>query len=176
LGAGAFRPRTLSPLQYDELVQLARAHLRRERNESVLEPTALVHEAYLRLARQRSLDWNNHAHVMGLAGQAMRRVLLDHARRRGTRKRGEHPVHLPLEYADRWRAQPVELLALGDALLRMGRLHRQRARIVQLRFFGGLSVDETAQAVGVSSATVKRQWRAARAWLQREVAGTTADA
>jgi RNA polymerase sigma factor (TIGR02999 family) len=166
---------TFLPLLYDELRRLAAAHLRREREGHTLQPTALAHEAYLRLIDQHSVTWENRAHFMGLAAQAMRRVLADHARRRGAQKRGGDATRVPLDegiVAD--GARTVEIQELDTALEDLARLEPRQARVVEMRFFGGLSIEEAAAALGVSAATVKRDWTLARAWLFRELRGAGA--
>lgn len=158
----------LLPLVYGELRRLAATYMREERADHTLQPTALVHEAYMRLVGQ-SVDWKNRSHFFGIASQMMRRILVDHARRRQTAKR-DAPVYRmaqPEQIAE--RDPGPELLALDRALGALESLDARQARIVELRFFGGLGVEETAEVVGVSSATVKREWRTARAWLRREI-------
>lgn len=158
------------PLVYGELRQLAASHLRSERGDHTLQPTALVHEAYLRLVGQRSVSWANRAHFFGIAAQMMRRVLVDHARRRLAAKRS--PGALRIDLGDEAAAAPdraPELLALDRALTELERLDPRQARVVELRFFAGLSVEETAEVAGVSTATVKREWRTARAFLRHEI-------
>ena len=160
----------LMPLVYGELRQLAASHLRSERGDHTLQPTALVHEAYLRLVGQRSVSWANRAHFFGIAAQMMRRVLVDHARRRLAAKRS--PGTLRIDLGEETAAAPdrmPELLALDRALTELERLDPRQARVVELRFFAGLSVEETAEVAGVSSATVKREWRTARAFLRHEI-------
>lgn len=160
----------LVPLIYDELHRLAAHFMARERPDHTLQTTALVHEAYLRLVQQRYDTWNNRAHFYGAAAGIMRRVLVDHARARHTAKRGGHAYHLPLEDAaglvgDR----PDGLLHFDAALTRLAQRSPRQARVVELRFFAGLDVDETAEALAVSPKTVKRDWSVARAWLLREL-------
>jgi RNA polymerase sigma factor (TIGR02999 family) len=158
------------PLVYDELHRIASAYLRRERREHTLQPTALVHEAYLRLAGQDDLDWKNRAHFRAIAATTMRRILIEHARARGRKKRGEAPERVALE--DTVALAPaarVDLEAIDQALVRLEDLDRQQARIVELRFFAGLSVEETAEVLSISRTTVKRDWAMARAWLRREL-------
>jgi RNA polymerase sigma factor (TIGR02999 family) len=160
----------LMPLVYGELRQLAASHLRSERGDHTLQPTALVHEAYLRLIGQRSVTWANRAHFFGIAAQMMRRVLVDHARRRLAAKRS--PGTLYVDLGEEVAAAPdraPELLALDRALTELERLDPRQARVVELRFFAGLSVEETAEVAGVSTATVKREWRTARAFLRHEI-------
>lgn len=157
----------LMPLVYDELRRLARRYVRQERAPSI-QATDLVHEAYLRLARDRPRRWQSRTHFIAVAAIGMRRVLVERARARGAAKRGGNPVQVTL--ADALAAQPgasVDLLALDGALAALAALDARQARIVELRFFGGLTVEETAEAAGVSPATVKRDWALARAWLRR---------
>jgi RNA polymerase sigma factor (TIGR02999 family) len=162
----------LLPAVYEELRRLAAAELRRERPGHTLQPTALAHEAYLRLVDQRDVTWQNRAHFLGLAAQAMRRILVDHARRRRAEKRGGDAVRVTMDESD-LPAAPTPVLAdeLDTALEDLARLEPRHARIVELRFFGGLTIEETAEVVGVSPATVKRDWILARAWLHRELRG-----
>ncbi len=153
----------LLPRIYDELRLLARAQLRGEWRDHTLQTTALVHEAYMRLVDQRRVNWSGRAHFFGAAAKAMRRLLVDHARRRKAQKRGagERPlrgIEVPVERAR-------ELVALDDALSDLERFDAHQSRIVELRYFGGLTIEETAEVVGVSPATVKREWSVARAWL-----------
>jgi RNA polymerase sigma factor (TIGR02999 family) len=154
---------------YDELRRLAAGYLRRERADHTLQPTALVHEAYVRLAAQRGVDWRNREHFVGVAAEMMRRVLVDYARRHGRTKRGGG-LRLPLNEADGFaEGEADELVALDEALRRLARRHPQKSRIVELRFFGGLSIEETARILNVSDSTVERDWKFARAWLAREM-------
>ncbi len=160
----------LMPLVYDELHRLAKRYLSRERPDHTLAPTALVHEAYLRLVDQRSCRWQNRAQFFGISAQLMRRILVDYARRRGAVKRGDGTRTIPVvEAGDRAPAEAVDVLQLDQALDRLAALDAQQGRIVELRFFGGLTVEESAEVLGVSPTTVKRSWRAARAWLYREL-------
>ncbi len=166
-GAGA-AAEELMPVVYDELRRLARAYVRRERARSV-QATELVHEAYLRLAGDRP-RWRGRTHFLAIAAISMRRVLVERARARGAAKRGGDRVQVTLD--DALVAGPgaaVDLLAVDEALSTLAALDARQARIVELRFFGGLTVEETAEATGVSPATVKRDWTLARAWLQREL-------
>jgi RNA polymerase sigma-70 factor (ECF subfamily) len=160
----------LMPLVYDELHRVARHQMRHERGDHTLQATALVHEAYLRLVHQPERTWQNRAHFIGVAACAMRRILVDHARARQTAKRGSAAQRVPLEepllLTDE---QPDDLVALDEALERLARLDARQGRVVELRFFGGLTVEETAEALGISPKTVKRDWSVARAWLHREV-------
>jgi len=161
----------LLPLVYDECRRIAAAQLHRERPEHTLSPTALVHELYLRLVDQRRATWKNRAHFFGVAAQLMRRVLVDHARRRHAAKRGGSRVLVTLDAAldtpDDSRA--ADLLALDEALARLAARDADQERIVELRFFAGLSVEETAHVLGRSARTVKREWQLAKAWLFREL-------
>jgi RNA polymerase sigma factor (TIGR02999 family) len=155
----------LLPLVYETLRRLAGRHLRRERPGHTLEATALIHEAYLRLVDQDRVHWKGRSQFYGLASQMMRRILVDHARRRLAVKRGGAEARLCFDETRDSREGPVDLIALDDALRELERLDERQSRIVEFRFFGGLSVDETALALGVSPETVKRDWRAAKAWL-----------
>ena len=159
----------LMPVVYDELRRLARGYVRRERARSV-QATELVHEAYLRLAGDRPRRWRGRTHFLAIAAISMRRVLVERARARGAAKRGGDRVQVTLD--DAVAAGPgaaVDLLALDEALSSLAALDARQARVVELRFFGGLTVEETAEATGVSPATVKRDWTLARAWLKREL-------
>lgn len=160
----------LMPLVYGELRSLARRYMRRERSDHTLQATALVHEAYLRLVDQSGVTWQNRAHFLGVAAQAMRRILVDHARRHHAAKRGGPAFRVSLDdvvIAAKERSE--DLLALDDALSRLTAIDPRQGQIVELRLFSGLTVEETAEAVGTSPATVKREWMSAKAWLTREV-------
>lgn len=160
----------LMPLVYGELRKLAASYLRVERPDHTLQPTALVHEAFLRLVDQRSVDWANRAHFFGIAAQMMRRILVDHARKRHAVKRDATSYRVVAAVAGEPESDSgPELLALDRALGGLERLDPRQARIVELRFFAGLTVEETAVVAGISTATVKREWRTARAWLKREI-------
>ena len=160
----------LMPLVYEELRRLAASQLRAERRNHTLQPTALVHEAYMRLIGQRSVSWANRAHFFGIASRMMRRILVDHARRRGRNKRSPGTVYLDLGNSETVVADRTpELLALDDALTQLEKLDPRQARVVELRFFAGLSVEETAEVAGISTATVKRDWKTARAFLLHEI-------
>lgn len=160
----------LIPLVYDELRRLAGRYLRRERSDHTLSPTALVNEAYMRLVTQSDVRWQNRAHFFGVAAQLMRRILVDHARGHLASKRGGGTRRLSLEDVDSKFERPdLDLIALDDALLELAALDPQQSRIVELRFFGGLTIDETSEVVGVSPMTVKREWALAKAWLLRQV-------
>ena len=165
----------LMPIVYDELRQLAKRYLARERPEHTLQPTALVHEAYVKLIDQQSVRWQNRAHFFGIAAQLMRRILVDHARRRDAAKRGDGVRNLALEdFALETPAPALDILALDQLLVTLTSLDPQQGRIVELRFFGGLTVEESAEVLGISSTTVKRDWRSAKAWLYRELRPGTA--
>jgi len=158
----------LVPLVYDELREMAAARLRNERAGHTLNATALVHEAYVRLVRQDRVEWKGRAHFFALASQAMRRILMNYAEARNTGKRRGRAVHVDVDsvagsIAER---QATELLALDDALKDLEKFNERGARVVEYRFFGGLTNDEIAEAMGLSEATVRRSWRAARAWLR----------
>ena len=165
----------LIPHVYAELHTLASRYLSRERRNHTLQATAVVNEAYLKLAGQRSIDWQNRAHFFGIAAQLMRRILVDHGRRHGRAKRGGRAVHLSLEDADPLSSpatiDAIDVHALDEALARLEGLDPQQGRVVELRFFGGLTIEETAVVMGLSSATIKREWSVARAWLYREITG-----
>jgi RNA polymerase sigma factor (TIGR02999 family) len=166
----------LIPLVYEELHRLARQQMRRERPDHTLQATALLHEAYLRLVNQPERTWQNRTHFIAIAAQVMRRILIDHARARRTTKRDGMLRRVPLdEPLLITRDQPAELLALNDALERLAQFDARQSRVVELRYFGGLTVDETAAALDMSPRTVKREWRVARAWLHREVQKSRSD-
>jgi RNA polymerase sigma factor (TIGR02999 family) len=160
----------LLPVVYDELRKLAKSYLRRERSDHTLQATALVHEAYLRLIDQNQVTWQNRAHFFGIAAQMMRRILVNHAVARQTDKRGGGAQKLSLDEAiDLAEERAVDLIALDDAMKALAAFDPQQARVVELRYFGGLSIEETAEVVGVSPATVKREWSTAKMWLHREL-------
>jgi RNA polymerase sigma factor (TIGR02999 family) len=163
-------PARLMPLVYDELRRLADHYLRQERPDHTLQPTALVHEAYLKLIDQTRVDWQNRAHFFGVAAQLMRRILVDHARRHRASKRGGFQQKLTLDEAvDYSQPRDLDLVALDDALNALAQMDARQSQIVELRFFGGLTIEETAEALGVSPATVKVDWSMAKAWLRREI-------
>lgn len=167
----------LLPRVYDELRRIARARLSRERPDHTLAPTDLVHEAYLKLIPRSGVDWQNRAHFFAIASRAMRNVLVDHAVRRSAAKRGGGQQALTLDDGSGTDETPLDdLIALGDALARLEQIDPRQARVVECRFFGGLSLDETAEALAISPATVSRDWTFARAWLHRELAAGDADA
>jgi len=162
----------LLPLVYNELRQIADRYLRRERADHTLQATALVHEAYLRLVDQRETEWQNRAHFFGVAAQMMRRILVDYARAGQTAKRGSGGLKVSLDDVLEISEEQMDgMVALDEALTALEKLDPQKSRIVELRFFGGLSIEETAQAMGLGTATVIRQWRMAKAWLYKEVTG-----
>lgn len=162
--------KTLIPLVYEELRGLARRYLAREKPGHTLSSTALVHEAYLRLVTQKDVTWQNRAHFFGVASQMMRRILVDHARSQASAKRGGGAVTLALEEGIAAPQQrEVNLIQLDDALKGLAKLDERQSRMVELRFFGGLSIEETSEVLGVSAPTVKREWASARAWLFREM-------
>jgi len=156
---------------YQELRRQAQRAMRREGSEHTLQATALVHEAYLRLADQRPSAWRNRSQFFGIAAQMMRRILVDHARARLADKRGGGATAITLDEssASSRDADPIEVLALHDALDRLAVLDPQQAKVVELRYFGGMSIEETAEALELSPATIKREWAVARAWLAREL-------
>ena len=165
----------LTPIVYDELHRLARRYMRRERTGHSLQTTALVNEAYMRLVDYKSMKWQNRAHFFAVSAQLMRRILVEHARRRNL-KRGRGVQHVSLEetaIVDGER--DTDLMALDDAMVALARLDPRKAQVVELRFFGGLSVEETAEVLKVSPVTVMRDWSTAKAWLYRELTGGTAD-
>jgi len=183
-GAGDTQaPDALAPLVYEELRRQAQLALRRENEGHTLQTTGLVHEAWLRLDAQRGARWESRTQFFAVAAQMMRRVLVDHARSRHAAKRGDAPTQITLGAIEREEAVPnaaaiqgssldaVDLLALDDALARLAELDPQKARLVELRYFAGLSILESAEALGVSPATVGREWAVARMWLRRELAG-----
>jgi RNA polymerase sigma-70 factor (ECF subfamily) len=160
----------LMPKVYRELHRIARAYIRRERPDHTLQATALVHEAYMRLTLQREIDWKSRTHFFAMAAQLMRRILVDYARHRGAGKRGG--AHLSLDEGLQISAQQCALVAeLDTALERLAVLNERQARVVELRFFSGLTEEEIAEVIGVSSRTVKRDWTMARAWLYGELSG-----
>jgi RNA polymerase sigma factor (TIGR02999 family) len=160
----------LLPLVYAELRRVAARQLRSERADHTLQPTALVHEVFIRLVDQRQVDWQNRAHFFGVAANVMRRILVDHARRHGARKRGEGVGRVSIDEAQNVAASnEIPVLALDHVLGRLERVDAELAKIVELRAFGGLTIDEAAHVLGVSPSTVKRDWRTAKAWLTREL-------
>jgi RNA polymerase sigma-70 factor, ECF subfamily len=163
----------LLPLVYDELRRQARRYMRAQSPGHTLQTTALVHEAYLRLVGQSHVDWRSRAHFLGVASKAMRSILVDHARTRAAAKRGGTARAVTLDQADgvadAGMQRGVDVLALDEALGRLGELDSRKSQLVELRYFGGLGIEEVAAVLGVSPATVKREWTTARAWLRREL-------
>lgn len=158
----------LLPLIYGELRRLAGRYMRRENPGHTLQSSDLINEAWLRLADQRQVQWQNRAHFFGIAAQLMRRILIDHARRHHYQKRGGGAIQVSLdETAAVTAARAAELLAVDEALERLTAMDARKGRIIELRFFGGLNLDETAEVMGLSSPTIQREWRAAKAWLHR---------
>jgi RNA polymerase sigma factor (TIGR02999 family) len=162
----------LTPLVYDELHRLAARHMRGERVGHTLQTSALVNEAYLRLAGNAEIQWQDRAHFFAVAAQAMRRILVDHARRRGNQKRGGGAPKIALDEALIISAErAVEVVALDDALARLAEIDQRKSRLVELRFFGGLSIEEAAEVLKVSPGTAMRDWTFTKAWLRREISG-----
>lgn len=162
----------LLPLVYGELRRLASAYLRRERSNHTLQSTALVHEAFMRMVHQQDVQWKNRAHFFAIAAQMIRRILVDYARSQHAEKRGSGAVKLALDEAMAVPQSPatdVDLLGLNDALDRLAEMDERQSRIVELRFFAGLSIEETAEVMSLSPASIKREWSTARAWLFREM-------
>ena len=166
----------LIPLVYEELKRLARSYMRRERPDHTLQTTALVHEAYLKLVRQHAVNWQGRSHFFGIAAQLMRRILIDHARGQLRGKRGGVKEVLPLDEALVFSPEhSKELVKLDEALERLSKLDARQSQIVELRFFGGLSVEETSEFLGVSPKTVKRDWAVAKVWLHGELRRSDGD-
>ena len=160
----------LMPLVYEELRHLAHRYMGRERPGHTLQTSALINEAYLRLIDQKDVHWQNRAHFFGIAAQMMRRILVDYARQRGFAKRGGHARPVPLEEATIVSAErAADVVALDEALKSLAEFDARKSQIVELRFFGGLSIDETAEVLSVSNGTVIRDWTLAKAWLRREM-------
>jgi RNA polymerase sigma factor (TIGR02999 family) len=161
------------PVVYEELHRLASHYLGLEATGHTLQPTALVHEAYLRLVDQRRVDWRNRAQFLGVAASMMRRILVNHARDRAARKRGGNPERVSLSLVESPSGRPdVELIALEDALQRLAALDERKSKVVELKFFGGLTIEEIAEVLGISGATVEREWAFARAWLYDAIEGS----
>jgi RNA polymerase sigma factor (TIGR02999 family) len=159
----------LLPVIYDELRRVAANQLQRERSDHTLQATALVHEAYLRLLEQREVDWQNRAHFFSIAAEMMRRILVNYAHQRNAQKRGLGAARLSLDEAVSFSdEQDFDLVALDDALKQLGEYDPVQARVVELRFFGGLTIEETAEVLDISDSTVKREWRMAKAWLKAQ--------
>jgi RNA polymerase sigma factor (TIGR02999 family) len=160
----------LVPIVYEELRRQAARYLRRERVGHTLQTTALIHEAYLRLVDQKNVHWQNRAHFFGIAAQLMRRILVDHARTKKRAKRGGSDVRVSLgDVQAVVKGKDLDVVALDEALDRLSEIDEQQSKIVELRFFSGLTVEETAEVLGISTATVKRDWSMAKAWLHREI-------
>ncbi|HEU4834391.1 MAG TPA: sigma-70 family RNA polymerase sigma factor [Pyrinomonadaceae bacterium] len=160
----------LMPIVYDELRRQAARYLRREQAGHTLQTTALIHEVYVRLVDQRNVQWQNRAHFFGIAAQMMRRILVDHARTKKRAKRGGSDVKVSLaDAAIPVKERDLDVVALDEALNRLAAIDEQQSRVVELRFFSGLTVEETAEVMGISAATVKRDWSMAKAWLHREL-------
>jgi RNA polymerase sigma factor (TIGR02999 family) len=158
------------PAVYDELRELAKNYLRRERSDHTLQPTALVHESYLRLLNQKTVDWSNRLEFLSLAARMMRRILADHAIARKTEKRGGGAPKLQLDAAlDIFNDRAIDVAAVDHALRDLETMDARQAQLVELRFFGGLTIEETAEVMALSPATVKREWMTARRWLKREL-------
>jgi RNA polymerase sigma factor (TIGR02999 family) len=164
----------MSGVLYQELRRLARYVLSSERSNHTLQPTGLVHEAYLRLVSQKDVDWRNRAHFLGIAASMMRRILINYAEARKAAKREGYAGAIALEDALGVFANPqVDFLELNRSLEQLAKLDPQQSKVVELRYFGGLSIEETAEVLGISSATVKREWRTARIWLLRRMEGSS---
>jgi RNA polymerase sigma factor (TIGR02999 family) len=162
----------LMPVVYDELRKQAARYVRRESPGHTLQTTALVNEAYVRLVDQKKVSWQNRAHFFGIAAQLMRRILVDHARAKHRAKRGGGDLRVTLDEATAlMKTRAIDLVALDEALDRLAQIDEQQSKVVELRFFSGLNVEETAEALGISPATVKRDWSVAKAWLYREISG-----
>ena len=159
----------LLPLVYAELRRMAARQLRSERTGHTLQPTALVHEVYLRLVDQRKVDWRDRAHFLGVAARVMRRILVDHARRHGARKRGDGVRCVSIDEAREVASNEMPILPLDRALSRLEKIDPDLAKVVELRAFGGLTIEQAAQVLNVSPSTAKRDWRTAKAWLTREL-------
>src|ERR1039457_2594789 len=164
----------LTPVVYDELHRLARRYMKGERSGHSLQTTALVNEAYMRLVDYERMQWQNRAHFFAVSAQLMRRILVDHARRHNL-KRGGGVQHVSLSEANVVGGEDMDLVALDDAMNSLARLDPRKVQVVEMRFFGGLSVEETAEVLKISTVTVKRDWRAAKTWLFRELTGGTTD-
>ena len=159
----------LIPVVYDELRRLAGSYMRKERVDHTLQATALVHEAFLKLVEQRSVNWQSRAHFFGVSAQLMRRILIDHARGHTRQKRGGEQKKVSLDEAFVFSEQADELLAVDESLNLLAKIDPRQARVVELRFFGGLSVEEAAEVLGISPKTIKRDWSIAKAWLYADL-------
>lgn len=164
----------LFPLVYKELHKIAHRYINRERHSNTLQTTALVHEAYIKLIDQTRVQWQNRAHFFGIAAQAMRRILVDHARQRLANKRGSGAQVISIDDGtiDISDEKATSLVELDAALKKLSEIDPQKSQLVELRYFGGLSIEETAEVMEVGTATVNRQWRVAKAWLYKEIAGS----
>jgi RNA polymerase sigma factor (TIGR02999 family) len=163
----------LIPLVYGELHRMAERHLRRERPGHTLQPTAIVHEAYMKLIGRQGVDWQDRAHFFAVAAQSMRRILVEHARRRDAKKRGGGEARYLLDTVAMVEPRAVDLIALDDALAKLSALDEEQSRVVELRFFGGLTEAETAKVLSVSSRTIHRKWLSAKMFLYRELSGSS---
>ena len=166
----------LTPIVYDEIRRIAHRYVQREREGHTLQTTALINEAYLRLAGSETVDWQSRSHFFAVTAQVMRHILIDHARRRRYVKHGGEVQHIPFDLAMTEAVQmsqprAAELIALDDALAELAKLDPRKSRVVELRYFGGLSLEETAEVLEISAMTVRRDWRAAKAWLYKAVNG-----
>jgi RNA polymerase sigma factor (TIGR02999 family) len=161
----------LLPIVYDELHRQASRYLRRERPDHTIQTTALINEVYIKLIEQKEIHWQNRAHFFGIAARLMRQILIDHARTKHREKRGGDDLQIPLEEVTMIAVdnRDFNLLALDEALTRLAVIDEQQSRVVELRYFGGLSIEETAKALHISTATVKRDWQMAKAWLHHEL-------
>jgi RNA polymerase sigma factor (TIGR02999 family) len=160
----------LLPLVYTELHRLARGYMNRERRDHTLQPTALINQAYLRIAKQENIEWQNHSHFIGFAANVMRRVLVDHAREHNAAMRGGGQVKVELEEGHAVSKETAtEVLLLEDALVRLEKLNPRQAQVVEMRYYGGLSVEEVAGVLGIATRSVKRDWALARSWLYQEI-------
>lgn len=160
----------LIPFVYDELKRQARRLMSKERSDHTLQPTALVHEAFLRLTHQTGIDWQNRSHFYGIASRLMRQILVDHARLHATEKRGNHPIHFSIDDVQiPFEERAGSILALDEVLQRLAKFDETQARIVEMRFFGGMNNGEIAESLEISERTIGREWQAARLWLYREL-------
>jgi RNA polymerase sigma factor (TIGR02999 family) len=160
----------LVPAVYDDLYRMAARRLRHERPDHTLQPTALINEAYLRFADQTAIQWQNRAHFFAIAANVIRRILVDHARGRLAAKRGGSGIQVPLDQdLPETAKQQTDVVALDEALTRLADMDAEQSRVVELRYFAGLTIEETAEVMGISPATVKRSWTLSRAWLRREL-------
>lgn len=176
-GGDEAAPDQLMPLVYEELRLLARGYLRQENSDHTLQPTALVHEAYLRLVDATQINWQSRAHFYGIAARLMRRILVDHARRQAAAKRGGGARDIPLDEAgDLAQAETLDLVALDGALENLAQNYPRQCEVVELKFFGGLEMSEISEALQISERTVVRDWEFARFWLRRELKGASSPA